>query len=77
MIAVFFQPQPCLSIPTTGLSVTFRRLSTRYRGRVTAHVNIVLLPIGRALIGKEEGEEVEVTTPGGLRQYEILRIRYE
>ena len=34
-------------------------------------------PIGRALIGKEEGEEVEVTTPGGLRLYEILRIRYE
>ncbi len=34
-------------------------------------------PIGRALIGKEEGEEVEVATPGGLRQYEILRIRYE
>ena len=24
-------------------------------------------PIGRALIGKEEGEEVEVTTPGGVR----------
>lgn len=34
-------------------------------------------PIGRALIGKEEGEEVEVATPGGLRQYEILRVRYE
>jgi transcription elongation factor GreA len=34
-------------------------------------------PIGRALIGKGEGEEGEVATPGGLRQYEILRIRYE
>ena len=33
-------------------------------------------PIGRALIGKEEGEEVEVQTPGGIRIYEVLSIRY-
>ncbi len=33
-------------------------------------------PIARALIGKEEGELVEVQVPGGKRQYEILRIRY-
>ncbi len=31
-------------------------------------------PIGRALIGKHEGEEVEVNTPGGVRAYEILKI---
>lgn len=34
-------------------------------------------PIARALIGKEEGEEVEVTTPGGVRRYEVLRVRYQ
>ena len=34
-------------------------------------------PIGRALIGKEEGEELEVVTPGGTRGYEIIRVRYE
>lgn len=33
-------------------------------------------PIGRALIGKSEGDVVEVTTPGGERCYEILSIRY-
>jgi transcription elongation factor GreA len=33
-------------------------------------------PIARALIGKEEGDSVEVTTPGGKRSYEILTIRY-
>jgi len=37
----------------------------------------VTSPIGRALIGKEEGEEVEVHTPGGLRSYEILRILFK
>lgn len=34
-------------------------------------------PIGRALIGKEEGEELEVITPGGTRGYEIVKVRYE
>lgn len=33
-------------------------------------------PIARALIGKEEGESVDVHTPGGVRSYEILSIRY-
>ena len=33
-------------------------------------------PIARALIGKEEGDVVEVQVPDGLRTYEILDIRY-
>lgn len=33
-------------------------------------------PIARALIGKEEGDSVEVRTPGGERSYEILKIAY-
>jgi transcription elongation factor GreA len=34
-------------------------------------------PIGRALIGKQEGDEVDVNTPGGIRSYEILSVDYE
>jgi transcription elongation factor GreA len=34
----------------------------------------VLSPLGRALIGKEPGDEVQVKTPGGLRMLEILGI---
>lgn len=34
-------------------------------------------PLARALIGKDEGDSVEVTTPGGEKSYEILSIRYE
>jgi transcription elongation factor GreA len=37
----------------------------------------VASPIARALIGKEAGESVEVETPGGLKRYEILDVRYE
>jgi transcription elongation factor GreA len=33
-------------------------------------------PIARALIGKEEGEEVAVRTPGGVVDYEILAVKY-
>ena len=33
-------------------------------------------PIARALIGKEEGDSVDVRTPGGVRSYEILKIDY-
>ncbi|MEL7128078.1 MAG: transcription elongation factor GreA [Pseudomonadota bacterium] len=31
-------------------------------------------PIARALIGKEEGDEVEVAAPGGARAYEIAGV---
>ena len=34
-------------------------------------------PIARALIGKEAGETVSVQTPGGLKRYEIIDVRYE
>src|SRR5271166_3178497 len=31
-------------------------------------------PIGRALLGKEVGDEVKVTSPGGLKMLEILKF---
>lgn len=33
-------------------------------------------PLARALIGKDEGDSVEVRTPGGEKSYEILKINY-
>ena len=33
-------------------------------------------PLSRALIGKEEGDSVEVRTPGGGKSYEILSVKY-
>src|SRR3989449_10893734 len=32
-------------------------------------------PIGRSLMGKEEGDEVTVTTPAGSRTFEIKRLK--
>jgi transcription elongation factor GreA len=34
-------------------------------------------PIARALVGKSEGDVVDVTAPGGIKSYEIVTVRYE
>ena len=34
-------------------------------------------PIARALIGKLEGDVVEVVAPGGKREFEVLELRYQ
>lgn len=34
-------------------------------------------PIVRALIGKEEGDSVEVKAPGGIRNYSILEVSFK
>jgi transcription elongation factor GreA len=34
-------------------------------------------PIARALIGKNEGDEVTFSAPGGEKRYEIVGVRYE
>jgi transcription elongation factor GreA len=37
----------------------------------------VTSPIARAMVGKSEGDVVEVSAPGGVRAFEIVRVRYE
>lgn len=49
-------------------------------GEVEADIASGLLniksPLARALIGKEEGESVDVMTPGGGRSYEVLKVAF-
>lgn len=49
-------------------------------GEVEADIENGLLnlrsPLARALIGKEEGDSIEVRTPGGTKAYEVLTVRY-
>ena len=33
-------------------------------------------PLSRALIGKDEGDSIEVRTPGGVRSYEVLSVSF-
>jgi transcription elongation factor GreA len=34
-------------------------------------------PIARALIGKNEGDVVNFSAPGGEKEYEVIEVRYE
>jgi transcription elongation factor GreA len=43
---------------------------------IKAGLMSVTSPIARALIGKHEGDTVEVATPSGTRSYEILEVQY-
>ena len=45
-----------------------------YEANVEKGLLNIKSPIARALIGKEEGDSVEVRTPGGQRSYEVLNI---
>ena len=59
----------------TGTEVTYRIV-----GEDEADINegmiSVTSPIARALIGKQEGDIAEVQAPGGVKEYEILEVRY-
>lgn len=50
------------------------RLVGPYEADVQTGTISVTSPLGKALIGKEEGEEVKVQTPKGLRSFEILQV---
>jgi len=49
-------------------------------GEVEASIEQGLLniksPLARALIGKDEGDSVEVATPRGARSYEVVSVQY-
>lgn len=41
------------------------------------HLISITSPIARALIGKSVGDAADVRAPGGVREYEIVAVRYE
>ena len=59
---------------------TNKKISYRLVGQDEADINKNLIffksPIGKALIGKNKGEIISVTTPSGERNFEILDVEY-
>ena len=59
---------------------TDKKITYRLVGQDEADIkkNLVFFrsPIGRAFIGKDEGEMVTVSTPSGERNFEILNVEY-
>ncbi|MDB5774300.1 MAG: greA [Herbaspirillum sp.] len=59
----------------TGERVTYQVVGTDEADIKDAKVSVTS-PIARALIGKSAGDVVGVEAPSGLREYEILEVRY-
>jgi transcription elongation factor GreA len=59
----------------TGEEVRYRLVGP-YEADLAQGTISVTSPIGRALIGKELGDDVKVRTPGGVKNLEILDIHY-
>ncbi|MGE4368184.1 MAG: transcription elongation factor GreA [Burkholderiaceae bacterium] len=60
----------------TGNRVTYQIVGD-VEADIRANMISVSSPVARALIGKSEGDVVQVQAPGGLREYEVVSVRYE
>ena len=58
-----------------------QEITYRIVGEDEADINAGMIsytsPIARALIGKNEGDEINFSAPGGEKFYEIIEVRYE
>ncbi len=53
------------------------RIVGEYEANITKKLVSIVSPIARALIGKMKGDFIEVSTPKGIRSYEVLEVKYE
>ena len=60
----------------TGLGVSYQSVGEDEADIKEGKISINS-PIARALIGKFAGDIAEVQAPGGVREYEIIEVRYE
>jgi transcription elongation factor GreA len=72
---VVFGATVTLEDEASGTKVTYQIV-----GEDEADIKLGLInigsPIARALIGKEEGDSVEVQAPGGAKHYEVVAVSY-
>lgn len=72
---VVFGSTVALEDEDTGLPVTYQIVGEDEADLKLGLINIGS-PIARALIGKEEGDSVEVRAPAGIRRYEVISVKY-
>jgi transcription elongation factor GreA len=60
----------------TGRRVKYTIVS-EYEADIDEGLISLSSPFAKSLIGKQEKEEVEINTPGGSRDYEILEVSFE
>jgi transcription elongation factor GreA len=57
----------------TGESITYQLVGP-FESDINENKISVTSPIGKALIGKSVGDEIQVKTPGGVREFEVVDI---
>lgn len=57
----------------TDKEVTYKLVSSE-ESNVKEGLISTASPIGQSLMGREEGDEVQIRTPGGIKNYEIVRF---
>jgi transcription elongation factor GreA len=60
-------------IESTGETITYQLVMPEDADAAKGLISTTS-PIGRALLNKEVGDTVKVTTPGGQREFEIIRL---
>jgi len=73
---IVFGSSVVISDINTGADTTYQLVGPMESDIAQNRISVTS-PIGRALIGKRVGEEVRVNTPGGVREFEIVRIFIE
>lgn len=73
---VVFGARVVLSNLDTDEQVTYQIVGVDEADPPTGKISYTS-PLGRALVGKLVDDFVEVKTPGGLREYEILDVRFD
>ncbi len=58
-----------------GKKVTYKIVSD-FEANIDEGLISALSPVARFLIGKESGDEVEIKTPGGVFNYEIVEVKF-
>jgi transcription elongation factor GreA len=72
---VVFGSTVALENQDTGEEVRYRLVGP-FESDLASGTISVTSPIGRAIIGKEVGDEVQVRAPGGVKRFEIIDISY-
>ena len=52
------------------------QLVGEFEADITKRLLSITSPLARALIGKQVGDNIEVTTPGGSKAYEVLKVEF-
>jgi transcription elongation factor GreA len=72
---VLFGSTIILENSDNGKKVTYKIVSD-FEADIDNNLISNASPVAKALIGREVGDEVEIRTPGGIVNYEILDIRF-